>query len=84
MSTERDDLANYFETNYTANCMVPVGAGGVDHQGLIKLAEKPFSSLRTPFLSIVLLTLAPTVLDYKFGFVAMNYRTSMMLSPSKA
>lgn len=45
MSIKRDDLANYIKTNYTADRMVLVGAGGVDHQELVKLAEKQFSSL---------------------------------------
>ncbi|KAG6377204.1 hypothetical protein JVT61DRAFT_1257 [Boletus reticuloceps] len=45
LSIKRDDLANYIKTNYTADRMVLVGAGGVDHQELVKLAEKHFSSL---------------------------------------
>ncbi|TFK48719.1 hypothetical protein OE88DRAFT_494179 [Heliocybe sulcata] len=45
LSIKRDDLANYIKTNYTSDRMVLVGTGGVDHQELIKLAEKHFSSL---------------------------------------
>lgn len=45
LSIKRDDLANYIKTNYTADRMVLVGAGGVDHDELVKLAEKHFSSL---------------------------------------
>ncbi|GJE97682.1 insulinase family protein [Phanerochaete sordida] len=45
LSINRDDLDNYIKTNYTADRMVLVGTGGVDHQELVKLAEKHFSSL---------------------------------------
>ncbi|KAI5988987.1 Metalloenzyme, LuxS/M16 peptidase-like protein [Pisolithus albus] len=45
LSIKRDDLANYIKTNYTADRMVLVGAGGVEHDELVKLAEKHFSSL---------------------------------------
>ncbi|KAF8650342.1 hypothetical protein AX16_005283 [Volvariella volvacea WC 439] len=45
LSIQRDDLSNYIKTNYTADRMVLVGAGGVDHGELVKLAEKHFSSL---------------------------------------
>ncbi|KAH6912853.1 Metalloenzyme, LuxS/M16 peptidase-like protein [Coprinopsis sp. MPI-PUGE-AT-0042] len=45
LSIKRDDLSNYIKTNYTTDRMVLVGAGGVDHSELVKLAEKHFSSL---------------------------------------
>jgi len=45
LSIKRDDLASYIKTNYTADRMVLVGAGGVEHEELVKLAEKHFSSL---------------------------------------
>ncbi|KAI6114231.1 Metalloenzyme, LuxS/M16 peptidase-like protein [Pisolithus sp. B1] len=45
LSIKRGDLANYIKTNYTADRMVLVGAGGVEHDELVKLAEKHFSSL---------------------------------------
>jgi len=45
LSIKRDDLASYIKTNYTADRMVLVGTGGVDHQDLVKLAEKHFSDL---------------------------------------
>lgn len=45
LSIKRDDLAHYIKTNYTADRIVLVGAGGVDHDELVKLAEKHFSSL---------------------------------------
>lgn len=44
-SIQRDDLVNYIKTNYTADRMVLVGAGGVPHDQLVKLAEKHFASL---------------------------------------
>lgn len=46
-SIQRDDLVNYIKTNYTADRMVLVGAGGVPHQQLVELAEKHFSGLST-------------------------------------
>jgi len=45
LSIKKDDLQHYIKTNYTADRMVLVGAGGVEHEELIKLAEKHFSSL---------------------------------------
>jgi processing peptidase subunit beta len=44
-SITRDDLTNYIKTNYTADRMVLVGAGGVPHSQLVDLAEKYFSKL---------------------------------------
>lgn len=44
-SIKRDDLVNYIKTNYTADRMVLVGAGGVPHEELVKLAEKYFASM---------------------------------------
>ncbi|KAF8260981.1 Metalloenzyme, LuxS/M16 peptidase-like protein [Lactarius quietus] len=45
LSIKRDDLASYIKTNYTADRMVLVGAGGVDHSELVKAAEKSFGTL---------------------------------------
>ncbi|KAG8822447.1 hypothetical protein FRC19_005941 [Serendipita sp. 401] len=45
LSIKRDELESYIKTNYTPDRMVLVGSGGVDHQELVKLAEKQFSSL---------------------------------------
>ncbi|KAI5896335.1 uncharacterized protein SCHCODRAFT_02614550 [Schizophyllum commune H4-8] len=45
LSLKRDDLSSYIQKNYTADRMVLVGAGGVDHSELVKLAEKHFSTL---------------------------------------
>jgi mitochondrial-processing peptidase subunit beta len=44
-SINRNDLTNYIKTNYTADRMVLVGAGGIPHQQLVDLAEKYFSSM---------------------------------------
>ena len=46
-SIQRDDLVNYIKTNYTADRMVLVGAGGIPHEQLVQLAEKHFSGLPT-------------------------------------
>lgn len=45
MSIQRDDLTNYIREKYTADRIVLVGAGGVEHEELVKLAEQHFSSL---------------------------------------
>lgn len=44
-SINRDDLESYIKTNYTADRMVLVGAGGVPHEQLVELAEKYFAKL---------------------------------------
>ncbi|KAN0063550.1 Mitochondrial-processing peptidase subunit beta [Thecaphora frezii] len=45
LSIKREDLAEYIKTNYSADRMVLVGAGGVEHESLVKLAEQHFGSL---------------------------------------
>ncbi|GAK67360.1 core subunit of the ubiquinol-cytochrome c reductase complex [Moesziomyces antarcticus] len=45
LSIKREDLAEYIKTNYTADRMVLVGAGGIEHDALVKLAEQHFGSL---------------------------------------
>ncbi|KAM0790000.1 hypothetical protein ACM66B_005330 [Microbotryomycetes sp. NB124-2] len=45
LSIQRDDLANYIKTNYKADRMVLVGAGGVEHSALVDLANKHFGNL---------------------------------------
>lgn len=47
LSINRDDLTNYIQSKYTADRMVLVGAGGVEHEELVKLAEQHFSNLPT-------------------------------------
>ncbi|KAF2454618.1 mitochondrial processing peptidase beta subunit [Lineolata rhizophorae] len=42
-SISRNDLVDYIKTNYTADRMVLVGAGGVPHQQLVELAQKHFA-----------------------------------------
>ena len=46
-SISKQDLVDYITTNYTADRMVLVGAGGVPHEELVKLAEKHFGHLRS-------------------------------------
>lgn len=41
----RDDLSSYIKTHYTGPRMVIAAAGAVDHDELVKLAEKNFGSL---------------------------------------
>ncbi|KAL8293350.1 hypothetical protein RQP46_000051 [Phenoliferia psychrophenolica] len=45
LSLSRDDLSSYIKTNYTADRMVLVGSGGVDHSALVELASKHFGAL---------------------------------------
>nr|ASF90254.1 hypothetical protein SPAR04890 [Bartheletia paradoxa] len=45
LSISKDDLSSYIKTNYRADRMVLVGAGGVEHSELVKLAEEHFSKL---------------------------------------
>ncbi|KAJ3182381.1 55 kDa erythrocyte membrane protein [Geranomyces variabilis] len=44
-SITRKDLTDYISTNYTPERMVLAAAGGVEHDALVKLAEKHFGSL---------------------------------------
>ena len=45
LSIKCNGLSNYIRTNYTADHMVQVDAGGINHDELITFAEKHFSSL---------------------------------------
>ncbi|PIB02996.1 Mitochondrial-processing peptidase subunit beta [Cercospora beticola] len=45
LSIQRNDLENYIKTNYTADRMVLVGAGGVPHDQMVQLAEKYFANI---------------------------------------
>lgn len=44
-SIQQTDLQSYIQNNYTADRMVLVGAGAVDHSELCKLAEEHFAGL---------------------------------------
>lgn len=44
-SLKRENMVDYIKTNYTADRMVLVGAGGVPHAQLVELAEKYFANL---------------------------------------
>ncbi|KAE8354960.1 putative mitochondrial processing peptidase beta subunit [Aspergillus coremiiformis] len=41
----RRNLVDYIQTNYTADRMVLVGAGGIPHEQLVRLAEQHFGGL---------------------------------------
>mmetsp|Transcript_15413 Transcript_15413/g.17457 ORF Transcript_15413/g.17457 Transcript_15413/m.17457 type:complete len:471 (-) Transcript_15413:177-1589(-) len=45
MSISRDDLTDYIKTHYTAPRVVIAGAGAIEHQQLVDLAEKHFGGL---------------------------------------
>ncbi|ORX58604.1 hypothetical protein BCR36DRAFT_580204 [Piromyces finnis] len=44
----RDNIKSYISTNYTADRMVIIGAGGVDHDELVELAKKYFANVPQP------------------------------------
>ncbi|CCI44798.1 unnamed protein product [Albugo candida] len=46
-SLSKQDLRDYIATHYTADRMVIAGAGAIDHQELVQLAEKSFGNLPT-------------------------------------
>lgn len=46
-SIQRQDLQDYIKTNYTADRMVLVSAGGIPHDDLVNLAEQHFKTLPT-------------------------------------
>ncbi|KAK7205214.1 mitochondrial processing peptidase beta subunit [Myxozyma melibiosi] len=45
LSITREDLTSYISQNYKADRMVLVGAGAVDHEELVKIAETHFGGL---------------------------------------
>jgi processing peptidase subunit beta len=47
LSIQKSDLQKYIDTNYKADRMVLVGAGGIPHEQLVELAEKHFSGLKS-------------------------------------
>uniref|UniRef100_A0A060T853 mitochondrial processing peptidase n=1 Tax=Blastobotrys adeninivorans TaxID=409370 RepID=A0A060T853_BLAAD len=47
LSITKTELTNYIKYNYKADRMVLVGAGAVDHDQLVKLAEEQFANLPT-------------------------------------
>eukprot|EP00271_Cylindrocystis_brebissonii_P014726 TRINITY_DN36202_c0_g1_i1.p1 TRINITY_DN36202_c0_g1~~TRINITY_DN36202_c0_g1_i1.p1 ORF type:complete len:516 (+),score=87.62 TRINITY_DN36202_c0_g1_i1:55-1548(+) len=46
-SLTKDDLTQYIKTHYSGPRMVVAAAGGVDHDALVSLVEKSFTSLST-------------------------------------
>lgn len=44
-SISKSDLQSYISKNYTADRMALIGAGSIEHEALVKLAEKHFASL---------------------------------------
>ena len=47
LSITRQDLVDYITTNYTADRMVLVSAGGIPHQQLVELAEKHLGHIKS-------------------------------------
>ncbi|KAJ1849134.1 Mitochondrial-processing peptidase subunit beta [Coemansia sp. RSA 2708] len=56
LSITKNDLQQYISRNYTADRMVLVGAGGVKHEELVKLAEQHFGALKTSETPVALAT----------------------------
>ncbi|KAB5549908.1 Metalloenzyme, LuxS/M16 peptidase-like protein [Coniochaeta sp. 2T2.1] len=54
----RTELTNYIKTNYTADRMVLVGAGGIPHEKLVEMADQHFAGLpsQTPQTGAYLLS----------------------------
>jgi len=45
LSIRKQDLQSYIKNNYTADRMVLVGAGGVEHESLVQLAQQHFGNI---------------------------------------
>ncbi|KAJ2743990.1 Mitochondrial-processing peptidase subunit beta [Coemansia sp. BCRC 34301] len=56
MSITKADLEQYISRNYKADRMVLVGAGGVSHDDLVKLAERHFGSIKPSPAPVALTT----------------------------
>ncbi|KAJ2630837.1 Mitochondrial-processing peptidase subunit beta, partial [Coemansia sp. RSA 1694] len=56
MSITKADLEQYISRNYTADRMVLVGAGGVSHDDLVKLAERHFGAVKPSAAPVALAT----------------------------
>lgn len=52
-SITKTELSNYIKKNYKSDRMVLVGAGAVNHEELVELAEKHFGSLEASASSVV-------------------------------
>lgn len=48
-SIQKQDLINYVQSHYKGPRMVLAGAGGVDHNQLVKLAEQHFGNISTKY-----------------------------------
>lgn len=53
LSLKKQDLADYIKNNYSADRIVICGAGGVDHDELVKLAESTFSKFPATAANLV-------------------------------
>lgn len=58
-SITRKDLVEYIETHYKGPRIVLAGAGGVDHDELVKLAEKHLGGLKITYDSVEIPILKP-------------------------
>lgn len=53
LSLQREDLSDYVLSNYSADRMVICGAGGIDHDELVKLAEENFTKIPSKASNLV-------------------------------
>lgn len=58
-SFQRNDLMNYISRHYKASRMVLAAAGGVDHDDLVKLADKHFGNLTNDYQNVEIPLLTP-------------------------
>ena len=58
-SIQRQDLVNYVNAHYKGCRMVLAGAGGVDHDELVKLAEKHFGNITNEYENAAIPLLQP-------------------------
>lgn len=72
-SIKRDDLVEYVQDHYKAPRMVLAGAGGVDHQQLVDLAQKHFGDVGTDYPREI-----PTVTTCRFTGSDLRYRDDSM------
>lgn len=47
LSIRKSDLQHYIQENYTADRMVLVGSGGVEHESLVQLAQQHFGDMQS-------------------------------------
>jgi len=81
----KEDIQNYVQTHYTADRMVIAGAGAVDHDELVKLAEKMFGDVPSSPPNGALVRLEPADFigcDYEERWDEMDYAYIALAYPT--